>query len=59
VAGYYSSNTIPEAIKRAMLLLISHWYVNREAVITGTTSKKIELAVDSLLFSYRIRWYKT
>ncbi len=56
LAGYEASPpsaaNVPRAIKQAMLLLIGHWYVNREAV--GNVGPSVELAVDSLLSSYRI-----
>ena len=32
VVGYGNASTVPQEIKQAMLLLISHWYENREAV---------------------------
>jgi uncharacterized phiE125 gp8 family phage protein len=56
VAGY---TTIPRSIKQAMLLLIGHWYANREAVLIGqgTMSKEIEFAVKALLSMYRVRFF--
>jgi len=56
VAGY---TTIPISIKQSMLLLIGHWYANREAVLVGqgTMSKEIEFAVKSLLSIDRMRWF--
>lgn len=49
VAGY-SAATVPEIYKQAMLLLVGHWYENREAVQTsGAVPKQLELAVDALL----------
>jgi len=41
-------------IEMAMLMLIAHWYANREAVITSGTSSTVDLAVESLLQPYRI-----
>lgn len=41
------------AIKMAVLLLIGHWYTNREAVVTGTISTALPLAYESLINSYR------
>ncbi|EOA3031101.1 head-tail connector protein [Yersinia enterocolitica] len=38
----------------AILLLIGHWYTNREATVIGVTSKQLEFTVDSLLQPYRI-----
>ena len=57
-AGYFTSRPIPKPIKQAILLLIGHWYENREAVMTGAVNmtKKIEFAVDNLLAMYQVRW---
>lgn len=52
-AGYGAASAVPDTIKHAMKLLIGHWYRNREAVLTGETSKDIEFAVESLLWSER------
>jgi uncharacterized phiE125 gp8 family phage protein len=56
VAGY---TTVPRSIKQAMLLLIGHWYANREAVLVGqgTMSKEIEFAVKALLSMHRVRFF--
>lgn len=48
----YAAN-VPQPIKAAMLLLIGHWYLHREAVITGTITAKQPLAVEALLAPYR------
>lgn len=50
-AGYVVGEEPPELIQ-AMLLLIGHWYENREAVTVGDVSKEIELAVQSLCAQY-------
>lgn len=58
VAGYTSTNLIPKSIKQAMLLLIGHWYANREAVAIGSiTSREIEFSVSNLLAKKRVRWF--
>jgi uncharacterized phiE125 gp8 family phage protein len=49
VAGFASAAVVPGTLKMAVLLLVGHWYVNREGVLTGETSKEIEFAVSSLL----------
>ena len=51
VAGYGLAASVPETIKQAMLLLIGHWFVNREAV--GNVGGSVAMAVDSLL---RAEW---
>ncbi|MEE5120444.1 head-tail connector protein [Pseudomonas alliivorans] len=51
--------TLPEQmgftkdVRQAVLLLVGHWYANREAVASGLTS--VPLAVDRLLM-YRKRF---
>lgn len=41
-------------VKAAMLLLIGHWYANREAVNIGNITSEIPFAVEALLQPYRI-----
>jgi len=55
VTGYYASNLIPKSIKQAMLLLIGHWYANREAV--GNVGGQVEFAVKALLSMYKSWWF--
>lgn len=40
-------------IEQAALLLIGHWFVNREAVVVGSISANLPLAVESLLWNRR------
>lgn len=52
-AGYGPAATdMPAAIRQAMLLIIGHWYANREAVTTDTQTP-LPLAVDALLAPFR------
>ncbi len=54
-AGYA---TAPKLIRQAMLLLIGHWYVNRESVTTGaTTTVEIDLTTRALLRQYKDWWF--
>lgn len=53
VCGYASAALVPETIKQAILLLIGHWYENREAV-TVENVKEVPLAARSLLNFHRI-----
>lgn len=46
-AGYGAAAAVPQTIKQAILLLVGHWYANREPI--GTVGKQIEFTVDSLL----------
>lgn len=42
-------------VEQAILLLVGHWYANREAVVIGASASDIPLAVDRLLW-YRKRF---
>jgi uncharacterized phiE125 gp8 family phage protein len=53
-AGYGAAAGVPAPLKAAMLLLIGHWYANREAVNVGNIVNELPLAVQSLLAPYRI-----
>lgn len=49
-AGYgVTADKVPAAIKHAALMLLSHYYENREAVLTGTISAELPLGVMRLL----------
>ncbi len=54
VAGYGDASDVPQKVKQAMLLLVGHWYEQREAVLAGSISKEIEFAVHSLLWQDRV-----
>jgi uncharacterized phiE125 gp8 family phage protein len=49
-AGYAAA---PAPIKHAILLLVGHWYANREAVVVGSINSDLRMAVDALLVNYR------
>lgn len=53
VAGLGDPATVPRQVRRAMILLASHWYQNREATTldarVSLISKKIEYGVEDLL----------
>jgi hypothetical protein len=48
--GIVPSDFSPQ-LKQATLLLISHFDVNREAVVTGSVSRELQKGVDSLITS--------
>jgi len=54
VCGYSASSNVPRSIKNAMLLMIGHWYENREETLVGQTIMKVPMAVNSLLAPYRV-----
>ena len=49
-------DTVPQALKHACLMLVAHWFENREDVLVGSISKSIEMAVESLVNRYRKGW---
>lgn len=54
VAGYA---TVPSSVKHAILLLVGHWYENREAVaIDQQRPNNLPFAVDALLATIR-KWF--
>jgi len=58
-AGYgdesEAAGHVPTTIKHAMLLLIGHWYGNREAVNVGNIITPFDFAVEALLRPHRVR----
>lgn len=56
-AGYADADTVPGDLRHAILLLIGHWDMNREAVLTtgyGLISKEIELGYQALIGNYKV-----
>lgn len=51
VSGYGEVDAVPQAIKQAILLLVSHWYENRESV--GANMSEVPMAVDMIIAPYR------
>lgn len=54
--GYGAASAVPDNIKQAMLLMIGHWYENREAVNVGNIVTEFPMAVESLLSISRSGW---
>lgn len=50
-AGYGNASAVPAALKAAILLLVGHWYQNREAV--GEATQEPPLAVSALIAPFR------
>ncbi|MFK5949263.1 MAG: head-tail connector protein [Methylococcales bacterium] len=46
--------SIPESIKHAMLLLIGHWFVNRETVLVGTSQTSMDFTTTALLAPFKL-----
>lgn len=55
VAGFgASASDVPRAIRQGMLLLIAHWYENREAVAFNAAAMPLPLGVESLFYTQRV-----
>lgn len=55
-AGYGPAATdVPAAIRQAMLLMIGHWFENREASVVGVSVTDLPMAVNALLAPYSLR----
>jgi len=53
VCGYTTASNIPQSIRQAMLLIVGHFYENREETIIGQPITRVPMAVKSLLAPYR------
>lgn len=59
-AGYGATSAfVPEMAKHLLRLLVAHWFKNREAVVTGTISKEVELAADNLMKQLRVNEFES
>lgn len=57
VAGYGSAAAVPAHLKQAILLLVGHFYENREASVISTIAVKLPMAVEMLINLDRVSWY--
>ncbi len=59
VAGFGAASAVPEDLRQALLLLVGHFYENREAVIpqsgVSINPAVVPLAYDSMILEYRNR----
>ena len=54
-AGYGENHeSLPAPLKSAMLLLIGHLFLNREAVVVGTIGAELPMAVREIFTRYRV-----
>ncbi len=53
-AGYGAAAVVPKAIKQAILMLVAHWFENREPVVVGTITSEVPMTVKALLGPYRV-----
>lgn len=53
-SGYGGLESVPHAIRQAILMLVGEWFAHREAVISGTIIAELPLAVRALLAPFRV-----
>lgn len=53
-AGWENPADVPEDLVHAMKLLVGHWDQNREAVVIGTISTEVQIALEDLLAPFRL-----
>jgi uncharacterized phiE125 gp8 family phage protein len=54
IAGFGATHaSVPDEFQQAILLLVSHWFENREAALGGSMSKEIEFSVSALIETIR------
>jgi uncharacterized phiE125 gp8 family phage protein len=55
VTGYGdAASDVPQALRQAALLLVGHWYENREQSVIGTITATLPFAVEHLIAPYRV-----
>lgn len=52
VAGFGSAVDVPQPLKQALLMLVAHWFENREPIAFGG-SQTLPLSVDALIAPWR------
>lgn len=57
-AGFGDAAAVPDDLKHAVRLLAAHWYEVREAVMVGTTVRKVPFAVDALIAPWKVRYFR-
>lgn len=53
-AGFGGPEAVPSGLKVAINMLVAHWYLNREAVVKGSSMTELPLAVSALLSRWRV-----
>lgn len=55
-AGYGPAATdVPEPLRRALMMLVAHWYEQREPVTLGGAALPVPLGAEAILSPYRAR----
>ncbi len=54
VVGYSSAAEVPAALRQACLLLVSHYFANREPVVVGSIATALPLGVEALCGPWQV-----
>jgi uncharacterized phiE125 gp8 family phage protein len=54
ISAEYGFAEPPQPLKVAALMLVGHWYQHREAVVVGTITAEVPMAVNALIAPYRV-----
>ena len=58
IIGYGDNpGDVPETVRHGLMLLIAHWYENRENELMGTISKNLPYGFEALMDYERGSWY--
>lgn len=55
-AGFGGAADVPANIRHALLMIVAHWFENREAT-SEKAKAEMPLAVDALLGAERVKWF--
>jgi uncharacterized phiE125 gp8 family phage protein len=53
-AGYASADLVPAQLRQACLLLVAHFFANREPVAVGTIATALPMGVEALCARWRV-----
>lgn len=55
VAGYgATASTVPDALRMAILMLVSNWYEHREPIVQGQSIASIPWSIDQMIRNYSV-----
>jgi len=58
VIGYGDTfRDVPSTVRHAILMLVSHYYENRELEVIGVSTKTLPFGFESLIDNERAAWY--
>ena len=54
VTGYGTAADIPQGIKQSIMMLVAHWFENRESSVIGTITANTPMATEVIWEAYKI-----